>query len=79
MGLPHKVLRAQSNQKCNEIFVIIYFEFIMTLVSPDEIEKFVREYITEVERLVTGVYLDVKSQGFNSGVPLEFPVARARL
>lgn len=47
----------------------------MTSFSPNEIEKYIREYVTEVERLVSGIYSDVKSQGFNSGVPLEFPVS----
>lgn len=42
---------------------------------PKEIEKFVRDYVTKLENLVTGIYSDVRSQGYNSNIPLQFPVS----
>lgn len=42
---------------------------------PKEIEKFIRDYVTKLENLVTGIYSDVKLQGYESGIPLQFPVS----
>lgn len=40
----------------------------------EDVELFIRKYVTALEQLIEGAYRDVKSVGYEFGFPLEFPV-----
>lgn len=46
-----------------------------TDISEEEVEKFIREYVTALEKLISGKFREVKSIGYEFGFPLEFPVS----
>jgi len=47
----------------------------MSIPKPEEIEHFVRQYITALESLLKGLYSDVKKLNYKRNFPIVFPVS----
>lgn len=60
----------------HEIILIYKVPFLngMSDISDADVESFIREYVTALQRLIDGKYNEVKSIGYEFGFPLEFPV-----